>query len=117
MFVASLRDMADGMCDFQRDLKKWLTHNFPKATSDQQLKGIMEELGELCCADLKHEQGIRGYDEKRSRNEIKDAVGDIVIYLINYCSIKNIVFQDCIEMAYHEIKGRDWVKNPEKGKN
>lgn len=104
------------LMELQASLGVWLKHNFPTATSDQQLKGVMEELGELCHADLKSEQGIRGYDEIKGIDEIKDAVGDIVIYLINYCDTKGIDFADSLDMAYTTVMKRDWQKNKENGK-
>lgn len=98
--------------ELQSELCDWLNYNFPRATSDQQLKGVMEELGELCHADLKTEQKIRGYDDVRGREEIKDAVGDLTIYLINYCNVNQMKFSECIDLAYQTIKKRDWIKNP-----
>jgi len=101
----------------QSDLKKWLAYNFPNATSDQQLKGVVEELGELCHADLKSEQGIRGYNNKeKTMHKMKDAIGDLVIFLINYCNVKEISFTECLNLAYFEIKKRDWIKNPDGNK-
>ena len=49
------------------------------------LLGICEEAGELCHAQLKKEQGIRGTIEQHDA-AMKDAVGDIMIYAINYLS-------------------------------
>ena len=99
--------------EFQVRLGVWLRHNFPNATPDHQLKGVMEELGELCHADLKADQGIRGYTKEKAEAEIKDAVGDIVIFLCNYCTTKRIDFSECVNMAFDEVMKRDWKKNPE----
>ena len=103
------------LCLLQEELNTWLNHNFPDTTSDKQLKGVMEELGELCHADLKSDQGIRGYTPKKTRAETMDAIGDLVIYLINYCNKKEISFKECIFMAKDTIMKRDWVKNPTNG--
>lgn len=100
----------------QQKLSAWLKHNFPETNSDQQLKGVMEELGELCHADLKAHQGIRGYTPEKAKDEIMDAVGDIIIYLINYCNTKDISFKDSLDMAYSTVMKRDWIKNPTNGK-
>lgn len=101
----------------QQDLDLWLNHNFPNTTSDKQLIGVMEELGELCHADLKQDQGIRGYnDPKITEVEIKDAVGDIVIYLVNYCNKKGISFEECVSLAATTVIKRDWIQNPLTGK-
>lgn len=102
----------------QTILKNWLNYNFPESTSDDQFKGVVEEIGELARADLKHIQGIRGFDnEEKYESKMKDAIGDIVIYLINYCTRKNIKFYECIELAIEEIMKRDWIKNTLNGKN
>ena len=99
----------------QQKLNIWLDYNFPDTNSDQQLKGVMEELGELCHADLKAVQRIRGYTEDNATEEIKDAVGDIVIYLMNYCNTKGISFKDSVEMAYNTVICRNWIKDPKGG--
>lgn len=97
----------------QGNLKKWLEHNFPETTSDMQFKGVVEEVGELARADLKTEQGIRGFTAVKGRLKAMDAVGDIVIYLINYCNMKDYSFIDCINMAWAEVSKRDWIAHPE----
>jgi NTP pyrophosphatase (non-canonical NTP hydrolase) len=96
-------------------LKAWLEHNFPGATSDQQFKGIVEEVGELARADLKHKQGIRGFTPEKALFMKKDAIGDIVVFLINYCNTENINFQECLTIAIEEVFKRDWIKYPETG--
>lgn len=47
--------------------------------------GIFEEAGELCHAQLKLEQGIRGSREGHEL-AMRDAIGDISIYMMNYLS-------------------------------
>lgn len=97
----------------QEDVKKWLAHNFPEATADEQFKGVVEELGELARADLKTEQGIRGFTPEIGKLKSMDAIGDIVIYLINYCNVKGYSFLDCIAMAWSDVSKRDWIAHPE----
>ncbi len=77
--------------ELQREQKEWLGHNFPKATTQAQFFGIVEEVGELSHAILKREQGIRG-DFSEHTQEICDAVGDIVIYLAGFCNKEGIDF-------------------------
>ena len=100
----------------QEQLLLWLDHNFPETNSDMQLKGVVEELGELAHADLKHQQGIRGYkDVAKTKAEIMDAVGDINMYLMNYCNKMGIDYAECILFAWNTIKQRDWIKYPDTG--
>ena len=101
---------------YQEILGKWLKHNFPKATPRDQFIGIVEEVGELARAELKGKQKIRGYNANKVDEITKDAVGDIFIYLANYCNVKGISLQECIDIAWEEISQRDWIKNPETGK-
>ena len=60
----------------------------------QLLKGITE-VGELVDAEMKN-----------NLPEIKDAVGDIMVCLINYCALRDISLVKCLEGAYAEIKDR-----------
>ena len=72
--------------DLQASLYDWQNYNFG-ASQDNELVllGICEEAGELCHAHLKMEQGIRGGAADHEA-AMRDAVGDICIYLLNYLS-------------------------------
>lgn len=48
------------LTEFQNEVKAWTDKNFPDDHPHQPLLGIAEEVGELCHAHLKMEQGIRG---------------------------------------------------------
>ena len=56
---------------------------------------LVSEVGELCDAEA-----------KGNSFEITDAVGDVMVCLINYCAIKNLNLVGCLEEAYKEIKDR-----------
>ena len=71
--------------DLQESLYDWQTYNFGEQATEITLLGICEEAGELCHAQLKLEQGIRGTTEEHEA-EILDAIGDIMIYVLNYMS-------------------------------
>ena len=75
----------DTLVDLQESLYDWQKYNFGDQDNDRILLGICEEIGELCHAQLKGEQGIRGTAEEHNA-AMKDAVGDIMIYLLNYLS-------------------------------
>lgn len=79
-------------------------------TGYRNLIGVMEELGELAHAHLKGEQGIRHTPEEIAEKK-KDAVGDIVIFLCNYCDSQGMHMSDCVEHAWEQIKARDFKKN------
>tara|TARA_A100000172_G_C3002263_1_gene96732 strand:+ start:263 stop:772 length:510 start_codon:yes stop_codon:yes gene_type:complete len=57
---------------------------------------LQEEAGELAKALLEN-----------NNNEIKDAIGDIVIVLTNLATLNNFTIEECIESAYSEIKNRE----------
>lgn len=75
--------------DLQVCLYDWQCYNFGKdQDNDLTLLGICEEAGELCHAQLKLEQNIRG-DAKKHEEEMIDAIGDMMIYSMNYLSGMN----------------------------
>lgn len=87
----------------------WNTKNFGEhfGSGYRCLLGVAEEVGELCHAQLKGEQGIRHTPEEIEKMK-RDAVGDIIIFLCNYCDSQNIRMSECIGVAIEEIKRRDW---------
>lgn len=75
----------DTIQDLQKCLYAWQIYNFGEQDNERVLLGICEEAGELCHAHLKMEQGIRGSRESLEA-ELIDAIGDIMIYMLNYVS-------------------------------
>jgi len=90
----------------------WSIKNFGKQDPYLPLLGIVEEVGELCHAHLKMKQRIRGHKDKHEE-EAKDAIGDIVIYLADYCDRMEFDLAKCIQTAWQEVKGRDWTTERE----
>ena len=76
--------------EIQIEQRAWSLKNFGEHPSWHPLMGIMEELGELAHAFLKREQGIRGTREEHDA-AIKDAIGDVMIYLMDFCSCEGVV--------------------------
>jgi NTP pyrophosphatase (non-canonical NTP hydrolase) len=64
--------------------------------SNSQLLKAISEIGELADAHAKNQP-----------EEIKDAIGDIVVCLINYCALQDIKLLDCLDGAYNVIKDRN----------
>lgn len=67
----------------------------PNSTPHAQLLKALSEMGELADATLKGQ-----------KEEAMDAVGDVMVCLINYCALQDINLVDCMEMAYDQIKHR-----------
>jgi phosphoribosyl-ATP pyrophosphohydrolase len=66
-----------------------------KGNDKVQYVKLMEEAGELAQALLKDND-----------NEIKDAIGDMVVVLTNLASLRGFKIEDCINYAYKEIANR-----------
>lgn len=94
----------------QVEVAKWQSANFGEPDGSDMLLGVMEEVGELCHAHLKDKQKIRTNEDHFAKK--KDAVGDITIYLLNYCSAEGIDFEKNLIEIWDKVKQRDWKKNP-----
>lgn len=95
--------------ELQLEQATWSLSNFGPQPKHRSLLGVTEEVGELAHAHLKAEQGIRTNENHEAKK--KDAIGDIVIYLADYCTQQGFSFQECVEAAWNEVKQRDWKKN------
>ena len=93
---------------FQHQVQKWTERNFPDHRQYQPLLGIMEELGELAHAHLKGEQGIRHTPEEIQAMKI-DAVGDIVVFLADYCNMNGIILEEDIRDTWQKVMQREWT--------
>ena len=67
----------------------------PNSNPETQLLKAMSELGELADATI-----------KKDRDAIVDAVGDVMVCLVNYCALQDLNLIDCMEVAYDQIKNR-----------
>jgi NTP pyrophosphatase (non-canonical NTP hydrolase) len=98
----------------QDEVRQWANANFGDVPSWQPLLGVQEEAGELCHAFLKREQQIRG-DREKHNHDMRDAVGDIVIYLLDFCSREGIDFEQAVRDTWATVQRRDWKANPATG--
>ena len=73
----------------------------PNSTPETQLLKAMSEIGELADATIKND-----------REAIEDAVGDVMVCLINYCALQDLNLVDCMEVAYDQIKNRKGILLP-----
>jgi NTP pyrophosphatase (non-canonical NTP hydrolase) len=67
----------------------------PHSTPEVQLLKAVSEMGELADATL-----------KKDREAMEDAVGDVMVCLINYCALQDLNLVNCMEVAYDQIKNR-----------
>jgi NTP pyrophosphatase (non-canonical NTP hydrolase) len=94
----------DKLEQIQAEQKEWSNANFGPQSPTLPLLGVVEEVGELCHAVLKREQGIRR-DENHLENEV-DAIGDICIYLMDYCNRRGFNLMEIIDETWNEVQGR-----------
>lgn len=100
----------------QAEVKEWRDRNFPGADIKQRTLGVCEEAGELAHVVLKQEQAIRGYDDEAvALAGVKDATGDLVIFLMGVCDFYGFDLDDAIKETWNHVRQRDWLKNREDG--
>ena len=83
--------------DLTRKIKNWaVERNLHTADPAKQILKVGEEFGELCEAIAKN----------RKKAAAKDAIGDMFVALTTLSTQLGIDIEECIEMAYEEIKDR-----------
>jgi NTP pyrophosphatase (non-canonical NTP hydrolase) len=73
----------------------------PNSTPATQLLKAVSEMGELADATIKND-----------RDSILDAVGDVMVCLVNYCALQDINLVSCMQVAYDQIKNRKGILLP-----
>ena len=81
----------------ESDIIRWAEARriLPNSTPTAQLLKAVSEMGELADATT-----------KGNREDAMDAVGDVLVCLINYCALQDFNLVDCLELAYNQIKDR-----------
>jgi len=96
---------------WQEEVSAWSRHNFGEQTAERPLLGMIEELGELAHPVLKQAQGIRVNEHRRE--QVIDAVGDLVIYSLDFCGRAGYDAAEAYQTAWdmrdllHEFKLTD----------
>jgi hypothetical protein len=97
----------------QTEVEAWRDKNFPGWSLEDCLFGMMEEMGEIAHAHLKHKQGIRGMtSEVEAVDKMMDGICDFVIFATGVFSKVGRDFQAELEHTWHHVKQRDWVADP-----
>ena len=83
--------------DLELNVIRWSEKRkiIPNSTPATQLLKAISEMGELADATIKN-----------NREDAMDAVGDVLVCLINYCALQDFNMVECLEMAYDQIKHR-----------
>lgn len=98
----------------QAEVGRWSRKNFDDGDRILKFIGIVEEVGELGHALLKEAQGIRKNEDHAAAK--RDAVGDMLIYLCDYCELEGLSIAQCLEETWSHVRTRDWRKHPIKGR-
>ncbi len=87
----------------ESDIIRWSEARriIPNSTPAAQLLKAFSEMGELADATTKN-----------NRDDAMDAVGDVLVCLINYCALQDFNLVDCLELAYDQIKHRRGILLP-----
>jgi len=100
--------------------RSWVARNFPQLGRSELTRhgflGMVEEVGEIAHAMLKHEQMIRGmreYDDFLAA--VADGIGDTVIFADTLCIGLGLDFPSVVKETWAEVYRRDWVKFPKDG--
>jgi len=94
----------------QAQVSVWSFENFGLHDGTQPLLGVVEEVGELSHVHLKTLQNIRNAETTKEARV--DAVGDILVYLADYCFRENINMQLAVQETWKKVQRRNWKKNP-----
>ena len=83
--------------DIEMKIIQWSEQRriIPNSTPATQLLKAVSEMGELADATIKND-----------KDGILDAVGDVMVCLVNYCALQDINLVSCMEVAYDQIKNR-----------
>lgn len=90
--------------DVESNIIRWAEARriIPNAKPYTQLLKAVSEMGELADAELKNDSAAR-----------VDAVGDVMVCLINYCALRDIDIVQCMAHAYAQIKDRKGTTLPD----
>lgn len=101
----------------QAEVREWSNWNFGNQDPLLPFLGVVEEVGELSHVILKEQQAIRVGGDKLAAFDAKvDAVADILIYLLDFCSRSSIDLESALLKTWHDVKARDWKKFPKNGR-
>lgn len=106
------------LSQLQEEQAAWAQRNFPdsmvKGDFMWQLLGIVEEVGELAHAGLKHHQDIRGSKDKHL-NDMKDAVADAIIFMAGLCTTMGFDMEEVVSDTWEMVRKRDWLADKVNG--
>jgi NTP pyrophosphatase (non-canonical NTP hydrolase) len=93
----SAKSITHDLNELEKKVIRWASERkiIPNATPESQALKAVSEMGELADAVI-----------KRQHDELVDAVGDVMVCLINLCALKDVSLGSCLDAAYNQIKDR-----------
>jgi NTP pyrophosphatase (non-canonical NTP hydrolase) len=107
MTIADSPDNWDALDGLQKDINAWQRNNFPHCQEWELALGVSEEAGEIADCVLKSHRKIRSDEFPEER--LKDAVGDIVLYLFGICDHHDWLLSQVVSRAAREVLARKWT--------
>src|SRR5882757_7645845 len=95
-----------GLDRLQYDVLQWQARNFPDCAEWELALGVCEEAGELAQCVLKLHRRMR--KEEFDEAKLKDAVGDIVVFLIGVCGARGWRLSEVVSSTADEVLRRSW---------
>ena len=96
----------------QNEQYEWSKKKFGPQDSVLPLLGVVEEIGELCHAVLKRRQGIHTGEYLV---EEQDAIGDIVIFLMDYCNRRGFNLMHIVRHTWDQVSSRQFAVQRDDG--
>jgi NTP pyrophosphatase (non-canonical NTP hydrolase) len=118
--MTTRQDGINALNTLQSKLSKWQRDNFKEddCRPEWMIVGAIEELGEASHVLLKSRQKIRKYQngfDDVAREDLKDAIADAVIYIMQLCSRTDIAFGDTLFRVVDEVLERNWIDRKKDG--
>lgn len=97
--------------DISADVRAWAEARkiIPNSNAASQAMKTLEEAGELLAAATAmgiHEQTCNFRPAIAAKEAVMDAIGDVMVTLVNAAALANLDPVECFEAAYQEIKDR-----------
>lgn len=88
----------------QDQMYEWQQETYPQSDVWTDIAGIAEEFGELAQVQIDKHVGREPRDDFNTNEEaMKDAVGDMMVYLGNFAAKHELNLLDCYQYAAEEV--------------
>lgn len=106
--------MSRSLSDLQKEVYQWWLKELADKPGGaiNNFYGLVEEVGELARTIICANQGRKGYDDPaKCHRDRKDAVSDVLIFLMNYCSGEGIDLQEAVNETWDKVVSKRTLAN------